>query len=163
LDAFSKMVFYFKNKTIMRHITFICTLFFFLSCSVKEHNAPEQISENNQIPNSILYLGVLEIQDAAQVEFLLSFNSKDSSFTIHNGKEQILLNEYAQKGDTLIYPLHVFDTDLTVVKTDSFWGGYWKKNYTDDYTVNFYIHKLPEKKTEKCDSGQIALNGKYEM
>lgn len=134
-----------------------------ISCESPKKTDNTENLKSESIEKESLFLSQLEIQPDVFVSFLLKRND-DSSLVIINGAEKILLNDFTVKNDAVVYSLHVFDADLVLQFGSEKWEGYWRKNYVEDYTVNFSASPakvVVEKK--KCSEKAVLNDNEYEM
>jgi peroxiredoxin len=57
--------------------------------------------------------------------------------TLINGEEEIIAGEITRSGDSLHFPMHIFDTHIIAKASGNQLNGYWIKNYINDYILPF--------------------------
>lgn len=117
-----------------RSVTFAClTIFVSISCHPVKH------TETGILPAAGPWRGIIHTQgQEIPFNFLLQKDSSENFLMIlKNGEEEILAGNIEFWGDSLIVPLHIFDTELIATTGEDELNGYWRKNYADNYIVPF--------------------------
>ncbi len=106
----------------------------------------------------------IEINGGNELPFyLISRQSPkgDIEFVIKNGSEDIVLDKFNVKNDSLVLPMHIFDTKIVAKISNKELHGYWIKNYADDYKLPFQAKltdasrfEIPEEPIEFNFSGR---------
>ena len=139
-------------------------LFFFpsilLSCSpdTKKRTASESIEGKWQ--------GKIHTQ-GKEIPFQFRLSQTDSNnleMNLLNGEEELNIKDLQWKNDSLIIPMHIFDTEIRAVVESGRMKGYWIKNYVEDYRLPFSASRNesrfpePEKEPAKNLSGKWAVS-----
>ena len=91
-----------------------------------------------------LWRGIISLQgQELPFHFRLSGDALDSlELILINGKEELKAGIVSMEGDTLVFPMHIFDTEIRAVLTEKDkLQGYWIKKYADDYKLDFNARK----------------------
>ena len=114
-----------------------------------------------------MWRGTLQLQgQELPFHFRISGKSPDSLLlTLINGKEELEAGLIQLQGDSLIMPMHVFDTEIrAVVVANSSLQGNWIKNYADDYVVPFQAKKGESFRFETSkEAPAIDLSGRWSV
>lgn len=113
-----------------------------------------------------VWRGVLDLQDQE-----LAFNfavRKDSSGSydafIKNGGENILLDEVAFEGDSIVMTLHIFDSELRAAISGDSLHGYYIKNYEKNYRIPFRAaYNQDFRFVTQQDEDHADFSGKYRV
>lgn len=114
-----------------------------------------------------LWRGVLQVQEQElPFHFRLSGRAPDSLYlTLINGKEELLAGQVQMKNDSLLMPMHIFDTEIraAIIENKSLVGS-WFKNYAEDYVMPFRAKKGESFRFEISDKAPaIDLNGRWSV
>ncbi len=97
---------------------------------------------------------------------LISRQSEEGEFefVIQNGDEEIVLDKFDIRSDSLVLPMHIFDTKIVAHIAGDQLKGYWTKNYVDDYKLPFEA-KLGEDIRFPSFDPEVAgdLSGRWEV
>lgn len=111
------------------------------------------------------YFGILDIQGQnLPFEFILNTNPK--SFTLKNGEEEFVIENITLTKDSIIVPLHIFDTKLKAVwiAEENIFLGTWTKNYVEDYMIEFTAKPTLEQNSNETKAiGFELLSSKYKV
>lgn len=113
-------------------------MLFLASCGAER--GPKEKSH----PLAGMWRGRLQLQgQELPFHFRISGKSPDSLLlTLINGKEELEAGLVQLQGDSLIMPMHVFDTEVRAVLLENgSLQGNWIKNYADDYVLPFQAKK----------------------
>ncbi|EMR03535.1 TlpA disulfide reductase family protein [Cesiribacter andamanensis] len=124
---------------------------------------PETTGQSSRL--SGLWRGVIQLQEQElPFHFRLSGQLPDSlTLTLINGEEQLNAGLVRLEQDTLIMPMHIFDTEVraALTGTDKL-TGYWKKSYEDDFRLPFRASKGETHRFETTDSEPTTdLSGRW--
>jgi hypothetical protein len=86
-----------------------------------------------------VWRGVIELQGKElPFNFAVRKDSVDGlNFFIKNAQENLLLDEVAYDGDSLVMTLHIFDAELRFVVEDDSLNGFYIRNYEKNYRLPF--------------------------
>lgn len=76
----------------------------------------------------------------------------DTIFLIRNGEEEIVLDKFELRGDTLVLPMHIFDTKIVAEISEKELNGIWTKNYEDDYKIKFKAEYGKESRFDEVEN-----------
>jgi len=111
-------------------------------CSgVKHTDETQQIKD---LPDAT-WRAVLQPNDSTQIPFIFK-SSHDTEgalqFTLINGEEELVIDEYTFKADSLIIPLLSFDTDLRLkVEEERLIGTHARYWYAEPYVISVTFYK----------------------
>lgn len=141
------------------HLSLIFWFCSWVACS------PQPAKESTpDLPPTGSYTGTLDIQgEALHFDFELSHEPK--VFRLHNHEESFEITEFKLTADSLVVPLHIFDTELRAVFKDGRFTGFWSKKYADGYQVPFTAEKSTEVNSDNTDpqSPPVQLALKYRV
>jgi thiol-disulfide isomerase/thioredoxin len=113
------------------------------------------------------YRAVIEIQGKALPFTLEIINTKGGGYHAYmqNADERLLLEEVSVSGDSINFPMHIFDANIKAqIKGDSL-NGLFIKNYEKDYKLPFraaYGQKFRFEKTDETVR-TVDFTGTYEV
>ena len=119
-----------------RYFLLGCTLLL-AACSTENKDA--QTTTDNQKITLGLWRGVIQMQNT-ELPFNFRISEADSGYqlTLLNAAEQLEAGIIKMYGDSVVMPMHVFDTQITGhIEEDGSIRGEFTKNYTDDYALPF--------------------------
>ncbi|MGB0429717.1 MAG: TlpA disulfide reductase family protein [Bacteroidia bacterium] len=120
-------------------------------------------AEHFNIPSG-KYLGTLNIQgNSLPFEFVID---STRNFILKNGNEEFAIKNVVFDGDSMVVPMHIFDTKLsaTWVKGEQTFKGYWKKNYVKDYEISFTAKPYVEHENKDIgDNISTKIAPKYKV
>lgn len=116
-----------------------------------------------------IWRGVIHLQEQElPFHFRLSGTAPDSLFlTLLNGEEELAAGQVTVKGDSLVMPMHIFDTQINaVIQEDGSLKGVWQKNYADNYQLPFMaVFEDPQKKGKRFNTSDTppatSLSGRW--
>jgi peroxiredoxin len=76
-----------------------------------------------------------------QVPFSFDIRNDSSGqqvLTLKNGDEKLTAGKIFLKGDSIVFPMHIFDTHIISQVSGNRLNGYWIKNYLNDYILPFH-------------------------
>lgn len=115
-------------KTLSLPLPFLLSLFLLFSCK-------NDRAENTQyFLKSGIWSATISLQ-GQEVPFLMEVLDSNN-IEIINGAERLAV-EAQVSGDSIIIPMHIFDTVIKAKIEDETLNGIWKKNYVADYTLPF--------------------------
>ncbi|MFY0671917.1 MAG: TlpA family protein disulfide reductase [Bacteroidia bacterium] len=138
---------------------FLAILIGLFSCK----NKPVITEEHFHIPNG-KYLGMLDIQ-GNDLPFIFEIDS-NRNFILYNGEESFTIENPEFEADSVVVPLHIFDTKLTLtwIETEATFIGYWQKNYVKDYKIKLYAQPFKEEAINEEEAiGAAFLDSKYRV
>jgi peroxiredoxin len=87
----------------------------------------------------------------------------DQVATIINGEERIEAGVMTRSGDSVVIPLHIFDTKISVKPSGQTLKGYWIKNYVSDYSIPFTAWQgISYRFSEKPGPPADNISGKWD-
>ena len=99
-----------------------------------------------------------------EIPFQFRLNQTDSNkleMNLLNGEEELSIKNLQWKKDSLIIPMHIFDTEIRAVVESGKMKGYWIKNYVENYRLPFSASRnesrFPEPEKEPAEN----LSGKW--
>jgi thiol-disulfide isomerase/thioredoxin len=106
-------------------------MLFSASCREKTETA-------GRLPREGIWRGTICIQDQElPFNFQLYHRNESLEIELINRGERILLDNIILSEDSIIIPMHIFDTSIRARYSDGSMAGIWQKNYLDDYVVPF--------------------------
>ena len=138
------------------HFTFLL-LFTLLSCS--------PVSEKKSATESIegSWLGKIHTQ-GKEIPFTFTLSTTEDNelkMRLLNADEELVINNLQQKEDSLIIPMHIFDTEIRAVVESGRMKGYWIKNYAEDYRLPFSASRNESRFPEPQKAPAENLSGKW--
>jgi thiol-disulfide isomerase/thioredoxin len=138
-------------------IVFIIPVFSLCQCS----SLPEN---NHQLPDGI-WRGVIHTQgEELPIQFEIK---KDSSghqaIYLINGDEHLPAGIISMENDSIVFPMHIFDTKIVSSYKNGRLSGFWIKNYLPDYRLPFTAE--PGKLNRFSENPGMAartINGKWD-
>lgn len=123
-------------------------------------NAPKP-EPTIELPPEGRYEGTLNIQGNT-LHFAFDLQHEPKLFILDNVDEQFEIEDFTLTEDSLIVPLHIFDTQLKAAFKNGSFSGYWIKNYADGYAIDFSAHLAPSISTE-TEVPSSTLASKYRV
>lgn len=81
-----------------------------------------------------------------------------------NGEEEIHLPEVLHAGDSLIFPMHIFDAEIRARYKDGVLQGVWTKKYVEGYNLPFHAtYNDNYRFTENPIPGEVNISGNYRV
>lgn len=139
----------------MRILTGIMILFLFVSCQGKRESLKQGV-----------WRGVIRLQ-GQELPFNFSVRQDTAgryTVFIKNAAENLRLDEIHIKDDSLILPLHIFDSELRVAVEGDSLKGYYIRNYEKDYRLPFVAAYNQDYRFIPPDNNMVSpaiFNGKY--
>jgi thiol-disulfide isomerase/thioredoxin len=133
-----------------------CLNLAFFSCTekVSEENGNEQLNGT--------WRGIISMQgQELPFNFMLKGARENLQMEIYNAGEVLEVEDLSWKGDTLIIPMHIFDTEIQAVVKSGSMNGYWIKNYAEDYALPFSATKASYRFPTPEVSPQANISGKW--
>ena len=93
--------------------------------------------------------------------FSLTGNRQNLRMEIYNASEVLEVKDLYWKGDTLIIPMHIFDTEIQAVVESGTMKGSWIKNYADNYALPFSAEKASYRFPVPEAISQANISGKW--
>lgn len=110
------------------------------------------------------YLGMLDIQ-GNDLPFVFEIDS-NRNFILENGEESFVIEDVEFQADSMVVPLHIFDTKLSMTWLESAqeFIGYWQKNYVKDYKISLTAKPYVDQKTNREEAiGFTDVAPKYRV
>lgn len=151
-------VFFNLNLSIMRILTVMIIVLLFAGCT--------HTPEHSELKQGV-WRGVLDIQGHD-----LPFNfavQKDSTgqynVYVKNGRENLLLDSIKFEDDSVVFVMHIFDSELKAAITGDSLKGYFIKNYENNYRLPFLAAHDQDFRfaPTKSISHPDAFTGKYSV
>ena len=106
--------------------------------------------------------GLIHMQEQEMpFNFEITGSGEELSMKILNGEEVLEINELEWKGDTLLMPMHIFDTEIKAVVESGSMKGFWTKNYAEDYALPFTASRDTFRFPEPVEAPQADISGKW--
>ena len=132
-------------------------LLFLQSCFIK--------SLNNRLLDRGIWRGTIGLQ-GQQLPFLFEVSgdsSRNQDLYLINGEEKIYAGRITWSGDSAVFPMHIFDTNIMARYRESVLSGYWKKNYLPDYFLPFRAdYGKPYRFSESPRQPSYTITGKWD-
>lgn len=123
---------------------------------------PQTDNMNNSSDLNGRWRGVIDIQGKElPFTFMLSGPDQNLQMEIYNADEVLEVNDLFWKGDTLVIPMHIFDTEIRAVVESGSMEGSWIKNYVEDYALPFSATKADYRFPSPEASAQANISGKW--
>lgn len=146
-----------KYPAAISYILLMCML---MACGTKD-------ASKQRNPLSGLWRGVIDLQNQElPFHFRLRGNSADSlQLILINGKEELEAGRVQVAGDSIIMPMHIFDTEIRAVRiARGQLEGEWIKNYEEDYRLPFRARKGESHRFAKGkDKPAFDLSGRWSV
>lgn len=141
------------------HTPWLLILFLsLLSFSCTQHTG--NLNNSSELNGS--WRGVIGIQGKElPFTFKLSGPDQNLQMKIYNAGEVLEVNDLFWKGDTLVIPMHIFDTEIQAVVESGNMKGSWIKNYVEDYTLPFSATKADYRFPSPEAAAQANISGKW--
>lgn len=135
----------------------------FLALSLLPFSCTQQAENlNNSSHLNGSWRGVIGIQGKElPFTFMLSGPEQNLQMEIYNAGEVLEVNDLFWRGDTLIIPMHIFDTEIRAVVESGSMKGSWTKNYVEDYILPFTATKADYRFPSPEVSAQANISGKW--
>ena len=95
--------------------------------------------------------------------FQVTYEDKDAIIHLINDAEKLRLDSIRINGDSIYIPMHIFDTGIKAVFTDSTMTGVWIKNYVDDYQIPFKATLGITDRFKAIKKNAVDIGAKWEM
>jgi len=109
----------------------------------------------------------IEISRHEKLPFSLISKQSDSGdiqFILKNDTEEIVLNKFDINGDSLILPMHIFDTKIVARIDNDQLDGHWTKNYYQDYTLPFHAELGKDHRFEPSENpANFDFSGRWQV
>ena len=128
-------------KKYQSYFLLLFSLLFIISCKTEKENTKLKIG---------FWRGEITIQEQ-QLPFVFEILKNEENFKInlHDGDNNIELNEVKVVNDSIFFTMHIFDIDVKAKINDNSLNGTFTKNYADDYVLPF---KATFGKKERIDN-----------
>ncbi|WP_017731837.1 TlpA disulfide reductase family protein [Nafulsella turpanensis] len=131
----------------------------FMSACSSEKSA-ETLLEKDGVTG--YWRGLIHLQEQEMpFNFEITGSGEDLRMKILNGEEILEVNELQWQGDTLLMPMHIFDTELRAVVESGSMKGIWKKNYAEDYELPFTATRDTFRFPEPAKAPIADVSGKW--
>ncbi len=142
---------------ISRYFSILTLALIFISCSSnKEKPSGKAIPEGN-------WRGIINTQ-GKEIPFNFRTAQKEDN-TLHisllNAGEEITITDTHRKGDSLIIPMHIFDTEIRAVAENGTMRGTWIKNYAGNYKLPFTATLDEDRFPQPSEKAESNLSGKW--
>lgn len=116
------------------------TLFSLLSLALLSCQSSQPTATPPNLPPEDRYEASLNIQ-GNELNFFFDLEHEPLRFVLDNVDERFDITDFTLTEDSLIVPLHIFDTQLKAAYADGKFSGHWIKNYADGYALAFEAEK----------------------
>lgn len=141
-------------------ISFVLLWCLLISCGPKDPSKQRN-------PLSGLWRGVIDLQNQElPFHFRLRGNTADSlELILINGKEELEAGPVHLHGDSIIMPMHIFDTEIRALRVErGQLEGEWIKNYAEGYRLPFRAKKGESYRFEKAKTKPaFDLSGRWSV
>lgn len=138
--------------------------YFFLLTAITYSCGTKTPQETEKLPDAGVYLGTLDIQ-GNPLTFKFEIKHEPLTFILDNIDESFEIKDFTLTEDSLIVPLHIFDTQLKALFKNGSFEGHWIKNYSDGYEIAFKAQKeqIPPQNSESTVATPSTLVSKYRV
>ena len=125
---------------------------------------------NTQSLSEGTWRGVIDYGDAQiPFNFIVESNSNQKyTITLMNADERLVIDNARMEGDSIIIPMHVFDSDIRAKISGNKMKGKWTKYYLPDSKIDFtaeydvsYRYKTPKKNKPENFNGTWEILFEY--
>ncbi|SDA44264.1 Peroxiredoxin [Algoriphagus alkaliphilus] len=98
--------------------------------------------------------------------FTISYLGSSPVLTYRNASDHFVADSVIVSGDTLIFPVEVYDSRLTVIRDSNKLSGYWSRNSDSDRKLSFEAHPDEEFRfwiPEEITSSEFDPTGKWNV
>jgi len=114
--------------------------YFLLLTAIAYSCGSKTTQEIEKLPEAGVYQGTLDIQGNPLI-FRFEIKHKPLTFILDNIDESFKIEDFTLTEDSLVVPLHIFDTQLKAAYKQGRFEGHWIKNYADGYEIAFSAQK----------------------
>ena len=130
---------------------FITTLLCLLACSDKKDDLSGNWRAELYLQNDTLPFNFRLIDSAGIKIYLI------------NAEEELLVEDINLNGDSLIIPMHIFDTEIRTEVRDGRMNGVFRKKYADNYILGFSAVKGPEYRFSSKPKTNLTVDGRWQV
>ena len=137
-------------------LTFLCLSFLSFACTKRASEQNKTTSLNGN------WRGIITMQDQ-ELPFTFSLKGPQEKLQmeIYNANEVLEVRNLYWEGDTLVMPMHIFDTEIRAVVKSGRMDGSWTKNYVENYVLPFSAIKASYRFPAPEAIPQANISGKW--
>jgi thiol-disulfide isomerase/thioredoxin len=124
--------------SVHRALWWLTSLALLAACQSKKSDQPVANTKSATLQQGV-WRAVIEMNEQQlPFNFRVEYEGTQPVLFLLNAEEEIRLDELIFRGDSIVVPMHIFNTELVArIENEGAWQGYWVKKDYPDYRLPF--------------------------